>query len=114
LIAFLAQVAEQKVIDEYRRQHTLKHDVDRERPMAASDTGPVQLPSDEPTASQVAQANECHERLLARPDETERVIIELREQGYTTSDIADQTGWNIRKVQRFLKGLLASLADPGD
>ena len=30
LIAFLAQVAEQKVIDEYRRQHTLKHDVDRE------------------------------------------------------------------------------------
>ena len=33
LIAFLAQVAEQKVIDEYRRQHTLKRDVTRERPI---------------------------------------------------------------------------------
>jgi DNA-directed RNA polymerase specialized sigma24 family protein len=114
LIAFLAQVAEQKVIDEYRRQHTLKHDVDRERPMAANDAGPVQLPSDEPTASQVAQANEFHERLLARRDDTERVIIELKQQGYSTADIAAQTGWNIRKVQRFLRELLDSLAEPGD
>ena len=37
LIAFLAQVAEQKVIDEYRRQHTLKNDIDRDRPIAAHD-----------------------------------------------------------------------------
>ncbi len=33
LVAFLAQVAEQKVIDEYRRQHTLKRDVTRDRPI---------------------------------------------------------------------------------
>src|SRR6516165_128114 len=96
LIAFLAQVAEQKVIDEYRRQHTLKHDVDRERPMMADGAGPI--PSHDPTASQLAQANECHERLLARDDETERFIIELRQQGHTTADIAKQTGWNVRKV----------------
>jgi len=114
LIAFLAQVAEQKVIDEYRRQHTLKHAIDRERPMAAYDAGPYQLPSDEPSASQLAQANEFHERLLARPDDTERVIIELKQQGYSNSDIAEQTGWNIRKVQRFLEKLHDSLAEPGD
>jgi RNA polymerase sigma factor (sigma-70 family) len=115
LIAFLAQVAEQKVIDEYRRQHTLKHDVSRERPMMAEGAGPVHVASHEPTASQLAQANECHERLLARDDETERFIIELRQQGYTTADIAEQTGWNIRKVQRFLKELLDSLDEqPGD
>src|SRR5271166_4151746 len=60
LIAFLAQVAEQKVIDEYRRQHTLKRDVTRDRPIFGNDadTGAVQLSSDEPTASQLAQANE--------------------------------------------------------
>src|SRR5271170_2450452 len=48
LIAFLAQVAEQKVIDEYRRQHTLKRDVTRQRPLFGTDPdqGPVQLPSD--------------------------------------------------------------------
>ena len=40
LIAFLAQVAEQKVIDEYRRQHTLKHDISRERPMIGERCGP--------------------------------------------------------------------------
>ena len=33
LLAFLAQVAEQKVIDEYRRRHTLKRDMTRERPI---------------------------------------------------------------------------------
>ena len=74
----------------------------------------IQVPSHDPTASQLAQANECHERLLARDDETERVIIELRQQGYTTADIAETTGWNIRKVQRFLKELLDSLDEPGD
>ncbi len=114
LIAFLAQVAEQKVIDEYRRQHTLKHDISRERPLSASDRGPIQVPSHDPTASQFAQANECNERLLARDDETERVIIELRQQGYATADIAEKTGWNVRKVQRFLKELLDSLDEPGD
>jgi RNA polymerase sigma factor (sigma-70 family) len=113
LIAFLAQVAEQKVIDEYRRQHTLKHDVERERPITADD-GPIQLSSDDPTASQLAQANEFHERLMSRHDETERAIIELRQQGYSTADIAGQTGWNVRKIQRFLKELLDSLAKPGD
>ena len=30
-MAFLAQAAEQKVIDEYRRGHTLKRDMGRER-----------------------------------------------------------------------------------
>jgi len=116
LIAFLAQVAEQKVIDEYRRQHTRKRDVTRERPIFGNgvDGAPVQLSSDEPSASQLAQANEVHERLMARPDETERAIIELKQQGYSSSDIAEKTGWNIRKVQRFLKDLLDSLTDSGD
>ena len=118
LLAFLAHVAERKVIDEYRRCHALKRDITRERPIQASeadaDTGPVQLPSDDPTASQWAQAQEVHERLLSGADDTERMIIEMREQGYSTADIADRTGWNIRKVQRFLKDLLDSLAESGD
>jgi RNA polymerase sigma factor (sigma-70 family) len=101
LIAFLARVAEQKVIDEYRRQHTLKRDISRVLPLGVTgaEAGPVQL----------AQANETHERLLARDDATERDIIELRNQGYSNSDIAERTGWNIRRVQRFLKDLLDSL-----
>jgi RNA polymerase sigma factor (sigma-70 family) len=115
LVAFLAHVAEQKVIDEYRRRHTLKRDVTRERRLSAADPDavPVQLRSAEPTASQLAQANEVHERLLDRQDETERRIIELKQLGYSTSDIADATGWNIRKVQRFLKDLQDTFEDAG-
>jgi len=115
LMAFLAHVAEQKVIDEYRRRHTIKRDMTRERPIVAGDVdaGPVQLQSDDPTASQVAQANEVHERLLSGTDETGRTIIGLRQEGYSTSAIADRTGWNIRKVQRYLKDLLDSVDDSG-
>ncbi len=115
LMAFLVQVAEQKVIDEYRRRHTLKRDVTRERSILAAgeDAPQVQLPSDDPTASQLAQANEVHERLLSRVDATERTIIELKQMGYSNSDISERTGWNIRKVQRFLKDLLDSMDDSG-
>jgi RNA polymerase sigma factor (sigma-70 family) len=115
LFAFLAQVAEQKVIDEYRRRHCLKRDMTRERPIhsGGDDAAPVQVPSDDPTASQLAQANEVHERLLSRVDETERTIIELKQEGYSNADIAERTGWNIRRVQRFLKDLLDSMDDSG-
>ncbi len=115
LFKFLAQVAEQKVIDEHRRRHSLKRDVTRERRFSMDENaaGPVLLPSAEPTASQQAQANEVQERLLDRQDEIERMIIDLKHQGYSTADIADMTGWNIRKVQRFLKDLHDSLDDGG-
>src|SRR3954470_17660799 len=46
LIAFLAQAAEQKVIDEYRRRHTLKRDITRERALVTwngTDINPVAL-----------------------------------------------------------------------
>jgi RNA polymerase sigma-70 factor (ECF subfamily) len=115
LLAFLAQVAEQKVIDEYRRRNSLKRDMTRERPIFSGgiDAGPVQLPSDEPTASQVAQANEVHERLLSGVDETERTIIELKKERYSNAEIAERTGWNIRRVQRFLKDLQDSMHASG-
>jgi RNA polymerase sigma-70 factor (ECF subfamily) len=116
LIAFLAQAAEQKVIDEYRRRHTLKRDITRERALAAgdgTDLKPLALVSADPTASQVAQADEARQRLLEGQDELERMVIELRYEGYSNVEIAEQTGWNIRKVQRFLKDLHDSLRPEG-
>lgn len=115
LIAFLARVAEQKVIDEYRRCNTLKNDIKRNRHFSGGDDerGSLQLPSDEPTASQFAQAEEIRERLLSRHDETERAIIELKQEGHSNCDIAEKTGWNLRKIQRFLKNLHDALNDAG-
>lgn len=113
LMAFLAQVAEQKVIDEHRRRRTLKRDVTRERPISGyrGVETPIAIPSDDPTASQLAQANEVHEQLLNRSDEIERRVLRLRELGYDNQEIADQTGWHVRRVQRFLKDLRDSLGD---
>jgi len=37
LVAFLVQVAEKKVIDEYRKVHALKRDIDRQRGLVADD-----------------------------------------------------------------------------
>ncbi len=115
LIAFLARVAEQKVIDEHRRRHTLKRDVSRETRIHAGDsqTAPTGIASDEPTASQLAQAHEVEARLFDRPDEVEKQILHLRREGHDNSEIATQIGWNIRKVQRFLKDLHDSLRNTG-
>jgi RNA polymerase sigma-70 factor (ECF subfamily) len=109
LLAFLNQAAEKKVIDEYRKAHTLKRDLTRCRALDAGDGDegdrPFGVASDDPTASQVALAGEAHERLVAGQSEPGRAVIELKEQGYTCTEIAEQTGWNLRKVQRFFKGL---------
>ena len=53
-----------------------------------------------------------HERLLADLDETEREIVELKHQGLSNNEVAEKTGWHVRKVQRFLQALSNSLSDP--
>lgn len=108
LMAFLAQMAERKVIDEYRKVHTLKRDLDRQCRLTPDDGDgprPFALASGDPTPSQVAQAGEAHEQLLAGQSETEKEAIELKQLGYSNSEIAERTGWNLRKVQRFFKDL---------
>jgi RNA polymerase sigma factor (sigma-70 family) len=108
LMAFLKRAAEQKLIDEYRRLHTLKHDIERQRPLEGHrglDDGPPDLASADPTPSQFAQAREVREMLLAGQSEQERRLIELKEQGYDNDGIAELTGWHVRKIQRFFKDL---------
>ena len=115
LHAYLVQAAKQKVIDEYRRRHTLKHDIGRERSVDwvdGQDSMRLALASADPTASQEAQASEVHERLLADLDETEREIVELKHQGLSNNEVAEKTGWHVRKVQRFLQDLSNSLSNP--
>ena len=109
LLAFLAQVAEQKVIDEHRKAHTLKRDINRLRPLDGS--GPAgtsmgdRIPSGDPTPSQFAQAIEARDHLLEGKTEEEREAILRKAKGYSAAEIADYLGWHIRKVQRFFKEL---------
>jgi len=111
LVAYLVEVAEKKVIDEYRKVHCQKRDITRERPLIIDDGDggrPRMLASGDPTASQMALASEAHERLLAGKSGTERDVIEMKHQGYSPTEIAAQTGWHLRRVQRFIKDLRES------
>jgi RNA polymerase sigma factor (sigma-70 family) len=110
LVAFLSRVAEQKVIDEYRRVHALKRDIDREERLEQRNDGerPMGYAADQPTASQFALAREAQECLLDGKNGMERRAIQWKEEGYTTEEIASKTGWGVRKVQRFFQALLQS------
>jgi DNA-directed RNA polymerase specialized sigma24 family protein len=115
MLAFLIKVAEQKVIDEHRRSHAQKRDVDRKCSIdtARDDGSSYDLPDRGPTGSQWVLADEMQERLFARRSETEREIIQMRKEGHSNFSIAEATGWNIRKVQRFLKDLEESFVKIG-
>ena len=112
LVAYLAEVAEKKVIDEYRKVHCQKRDITREQPLIIDDgdgSRPRMIASSDPTASQMMLATEAHERLLAGKTGTERDVIEMKHQGYSPTEIAAQTGWHLRRVQRFIKDLRESV-----
>lgn len=111
LLAFLMQVAESKVVDEHRKEHSQKRDVTRKVALGLVDGKSgrsAAFASDDPTASQIAVASEERERLLAGRTEPEREAIELKQQGFSPSEIAQRTGWNLRKVQRFFQNLRES------
>ncbi len=105
LTAFLKLAAERKVIDESRRLHTDKNDVNRNRPIAGFAGGGANMPSDEPTPSKYAQAREAREWLIEGQTGVPRHVVELRDQGFENEEIAHRTGWSLRQVQRFLKNL---------
>lgn len=116
LIAFLVQAVKQKIIDEHRRQHAQKRDIDLNRRLGdleGEQAGPVDLPSPEPTPSQFAVAKETQERLLAGQTAPVQEVITRKVQGYTNEEVAAQTGLQVRKVQRVLKGLREALVGGG-
>jgi RNA polymerase sigma factor (sigma-70 family) len=112
LFAFLVRVAEEKVIDEYRRVHSQKRDIDRQQPLGTGDgdstAAAPPLAGTGPTPSQFVVASEVHEQLLAGQGEPERAVIALKQQGYSVAEIAEQTGWHKRRIQRFFEKLWES------
>ncbi len=108
LVAFLVKVAEQKVIDEYRRVTAMKRDIHKQQTLNRFEDGGGRHPgiaSHEPTASQFAVATEAEEQLLAGKSEVEREAIVMKQDGYSPAEIADRLGWSVRTVQRFFKSL---------
>lgn len=108
LKAFLRTLAQNKVIDQTRRNLKRKSDKDvRERslPTNANATVP-EIQGEDPTASQWAQANETRammfDRVKHQPPHYRRVI-ELRLDGLTIEEIASVVKKNEKTVRRIIR-----------
>jgi RNA polymerase sigma factor (sigma-70 family) len=107
LKAHLVQAAKRKVIDEYRRQHRQRRDIDRQHRFDemgdGEGTGGYEPPGHDPTPSQNAQADETREQILSGHSGSERDVLILKTQNFTNEEAAAQTGLHLRKVQRLVK-----------
>lgn len=105
LIAFLARVASNKVIDECRRRmKAQKRDIERDQPIEDSEFGTQSssLAAEQPTASEVAIAKEQWSRLVDGQPTHYRKILELRAEGSTYNEIAQSLGVNEKTVRRVI------------
>ena len=105
LVAFLARAAKNKVIDEYRRAASRKHDMHREEPLWLEGRRPRDVPDPIDSPSEVAQAHEVLVRLRELMPAERRTILELKAEGLSSKDIGERLGISERTVQRVLEEL---------
>ncbi len=105
LKSFLAKVARNRLIDRVRHYGSTA----RERSLgsAPADPGP---PDAEPRPSQVAQARELWDQIMALCPPAHRPLVVLKQQGCSLAEIAERTGLHPSSVRRILYGLARRLA----
>jgi RNA polymerase sigma factor (sigma-70 family) len=101
LRGFLFVATRNRLIDRIRKHQKA---AEREESLGAGD-GRHRLPSPQPRPSEVAQAGDLWERILARCPAEHRPILELRRQGYSLAEIAQRTGLHPDSVRRILRTL---------
>jgi RNA polymerase sigma-70 factor (ECF subfamily) len=106
LRAFLVKVTRNRVID-----HLRQHQAALEREQPIEKTRAEEIPaSPEPRPSEVAQANELWDKMLALCPPAHRQILELRRQKLSLDEIAGRTGLHEGSVRRILRQLSRQLA----
>lgn len=112
LIAYLARMATNKVIDEVRRGLIYKRrnvKLETRIDVEQDSTGPF-LKSNEPTPSEKAVAAEAHERLVRDQPSRYRRIVELRTHGCTFVEIAERLDIHERTARRVIQQLTERMA----
>jgi RNA polymerase sigma factor (sigma-70 family) len=105
LRAFLVKVTRNRLIDRYR-----KHRSALSREERLEDAELAETPADDPHPSQVAQADELWERMLALCPPGHRELLRLKRQGASLAEIAERTGLHPSSVRRILYELARRLA----
>lgn len=116
LVALLARMARNKVIDEVRRRTgTEKHRVTQQAlPEDSVKAKIVTIHYEQPTPSQYAMARERWEHILKGESQRDIRIVELRLGGSTFAEIATELECNERTVRRTIERLRdRGLADLG-
>ena len=106
LRGFLFIATRNRLIDRVRRYQRA---AEREEPLG-EDEEHLLLPSPEPGPSEVAQAGDLWDRIVARCPPEHRPILGLKRQGYSLAEIADRTGLHPDSVRRILRALARELA----
>jgi RNA polymerase sigma-70 factor (ECF subfamily) len=111
LRAFLVTVARHRLLDRVRRYRpALEH----ERPLTPGDLENTPA-SGQPPPSEVVQADDLWERMLALCPPEYHELLRLRRQGLLLAEIAARTGLHEGSVRRILRQLARRLAfDPPD
>jgi RNA polymerase sigma-70 factor (ECF subfamily) len=105
LVAFLARAAKNKVIDEYRRSASRKHDMHREEPLWGDGRRAREVADSMDSPSEIAQAHEAYGRLQELVPEEKRSILQMKAEGLSSKDIGERLGISERTVQRVLEDL---------
>ena len=106
LRGFLFIATRNRLIDRIR-QH--QRAAQREEPLGEGDRR-HDPPSPQPRPSELAQAGDLWERILARCHPDHRPILRLRWKGYTLAEIAGRTGLPPDSIRRILRTLARQLA----
>jgi RNA polymerase sigma-70 factor (ECF subfamily) len=114
LIGFLAALAQNKLVDAFRRNvGNTRRDIRREQPLpTASDSvgrEHLVLAGRQPTPSQVAVAQERWELLLADQPPENRRVLELLRQRYSPSEIVEHLNVHPKRLQRVIRRLMARM-----
>jgi RNA polymerase sigma factor (sigma-70 family) len=106
LRAFLIKVTRHRFIDRVRQHKTA---VERELPLAC--VVPEQHPhAREPRPSEIAQANDLWNQMLALCPPAHHPVLELKRQGLTLMEVARRTGLHEGSVRRILRQLAREMA----
>jgi RNA polymerase sigma factor (sigma-70 family) len=106
LRGFLFIATRNRLIDRIRQHQKA---LDREEPLGEGDQR-HEFASAQPRPSEVVQAGDLWEQILAHCPPEHRPIPELRRQGYSLAEIAERTGLHPDSVRRILRTLARKLA----
>jgi RNA polymerase sigma factor (sigma-70 family) len=109
LLAYLLNLAQNKVVDVHRQRQSLKYDISREQTLNPMNLDTASMAASQATPSQYVMADEEWDRLLELAPAPYRSILVLLRQGHSHEEIAKIVGVSAKTIGRLLKRIQPGL-----